>query len=372
MGLMSLLMLLPYAGLMIVLVNNSTRQNKHTAAKASDVFTRFSIIIPFRNEANNIERLLSALKQQKYPQSAFELIFINDQSTDHGPELLLELLDNCPLDAQLSHTYGTSLSPKKTAITLGISLICHPWIITIDADTTMGPNWLNAFNDLITGQQPDFIAGPVRLIGKHSLLFAIQNIEFSALQLLTQYSFQNNPILCNGANLAFKHDVFKALEGYKGNEHIASGDDVFLLRKVAQSQKYQAVYLSDDRGLVYTESTERWSALWHQRMRWASKTSAIRSWRLSAIALLILSTNLYLIFLFIMTISGMVSWPIMVTNFLFKLVFDLILLQRPKAQNPSMTTLLYILCGSLIYPPFIMTLALLSPRGRYVWKARRF
>ncbi len=37
--------------------------------------------------------------------------------------------------------------------------------------------------------------------------------------------------MCNGANLAFRKDVFNEVSGYKGNIQIASGDDEFLMRK---------------------------------------------------------------------------------------------------------------------------------------------
>ena len=372
MGLITVMCIMPYATLMLLLVAHDRKQKKSTPVPTADLKAKFSIIVPMRNEAKNLLALWDGLNQQNYPIDHFEVIFVNDQSTDDGPIILSALLTKSQLDAQLLHTYGTSFSPKKQALVQGINQSRYPWIITLDADTTMGRDWLNAYNDLIATQSPDFIAGPVALTGGHDLLFDLQDAEFSALQLVTHYTFQNDPVLCNGANLAFKSSVFEALNGYKGNEHIASGDDVFLLRKVALHPTYRAVFMNDDRGLVWTKGAETWRKLWFQRMRWASKTRAIGSWRLSAIAILVLSTNVGVLALFFAALLGLASWTIFMVTVSVKIVVDFLTWRQKQQQRSCLVMVINTTLGALTYPLLTLFLGALSYRGRYTWKDRQF
>src|SRR6476620_10975048 len=43
---------------------------------------RFSIVVPFRNEAKNLPALLESLSNLKYPTTHFEVILVDDESTD--------------------------------------------------------------------------------------------------------------------------------------------------------------------------------------------------------------------------------------------------------------------------------------------------
>src|SRR6478609_6598721 len=100
--------------------------------------TKFSVIIPARNEAATIEACLSTVLLQNYPSELFEVIVINDHSTDQTENIirnlqqghrnlqllnLVDLLDGSPLNAY-----------KKKAIELAIAQSNGEWIITTDAD----------------------------------------------------------------------------------------------------------------------------------------------------------------------------------------------------------------------------------------------
>ena len=50
--------------------------------------TRFSIIIPFRNEAENLPNLLKTIAELNYPSELFEIIFVNDASDDHSETII--------------------------------------------------------------------------------------------------------------------------------------------------------------------------------------------------------------------------------------------------------------------------------------------
>ena len=106
--------------------------------------TRFTIIIAFRNEVKNLESLIESLQELNYPKSLFEVILINDNSTDNSEELAIRLLNCTQLDFHIYNNVTKSKSPKKDAITLGIKHAKYQWIITTDADCIVPSNWLKS------------------------------------------------------------------------------------------------------------------------------------------------------------------------------------------------------------------------------------
>jgi hypothetical protein len=59
------------------------------------------------------------------------------------------------------------------------------------------------------------------------------------------------PNMCNGANIAYPKAVFEEVNGFDGNEHIASGDDEFLMHKIAEKYPNQIVFAHYQPNIVY-------------------------------------------------------------------------------------------------------------------------
>ena len=104
-----------------------------------------------------------------------------------------------------------------------------------------------------------------------------QRLDFLSLQAATLGGFgQRHPFLCNGANLCYKKETFFNVNAFAGNHHIASGDDIFLLEKMIENKK-NIQYIASAEAMVFTHATKSWKALFLQRLRWASKTTASKS-----------------------------------------------------------------------------------------------
>src|SRR6478609_11438979 len=116
--------------------------------------TNFSIIVPFRNEAQNLPILLESFSKLNYPNDLFEVILVDDASEkEFRPERQRtgEALQNSdPSDSELAKHYRiqivknirTSNSPKKDAITTAMQHVKTDWVITTDADCVVLENWL--------------------------------------------------------------------------------------------------------------------------------------------------------------------------------------------------------------------------------------
>ena len=97
-----------------------------------------SVIIPARNEQRNIRRCIQALLSQTYPN--FEIIVVDDRSTDETPQILAELAEE---DARLQIIHGAELPPgwagKPHALVQGAAAAQGEWLCFMDADTFAEP-----------------------------------------------------------------------------------------------------------------------------------------------------------------------------------------------------------------------------------------
>ena len=246
--------------------------------------TTFSIVIPFRNEAENLQDLLKSLSNLEYPKGLFEVILVDDDSEDDSVEIIRKILDTKPLDCAqgdmviLTNKRATN-SPKKDAITTAITVAKHNWIITTDADCTFPKTWLKTFDAFIKNNDPRMIIAPVTYTINNSFLEQFQLLDFLSLQGATIAGFGiNKPFLCNGANLAYKKEVFIRLHGFEGNTSIASGDDIFLLEKAINIIPKQVHYLMSKDSIVTTKPQSSFTTLIQQRVRWASKNHSLQQY----------------------------------------------------------------------------------------------
>ncbi|HMB99993.1 MAG TPA: glycosyltransferase, partial [Flavobacteriaceae bacterium] len=186
--------------------------------------TRFSIVIPFRNEALNLPNLLQSIIDLQYPRDLYEIIFVDDESTDNSKEIIDQVLDTkfsnenfTRTDIKIISNKRQTNSPKKDAITKAISIAKNDWIITTDADCILPKQWLNSFDEFIQKTNAKCIVAPVIYKTNNMLLEKFQLLSILSLQGSTIGGFGiGKPFLCNGANLAYTKKLFFDLDGFNG------------------------------------------------------------------------------------------------------------------------------------------------------------
>lgn len=251
--------------------------------------TRVTVIIPARNEEKNIDRLLSALRQQSYPAACTEIIVVDDHSTDatadivrQYPEVLLLQLKEDAIN-----------SYKKKAIEKGIAMATGTFIVTTDADCIPGPGWLQQLLAFKEEKKSVFIAAPVQFTHNHSVLQTFQALDFLVLQGITAAAVHKGVhSMCNGANMGYDKNAFTAVNGFAGIDHIASGDDMLLMHKITDRFPGQVHYLKSAGAIVHTAPMPTWKSFFNQRIRWASKATFYTDKRISAVLLLVYLFNL--------------------------------------------------------------------------------
>jgi len=341
--------------------------------KNSNKNHKFTIIIPFRNEAENISILTKSLQEVDYPNTHFEIIFVNDSSTDNSVPLLTEFIIKNN-HWKLIDNKRKSNSPKKDAIQTAVQQSNYDWIITTDADCELPKNWLASFNSFIElNKEVKMIAAPVTYKVNTAFLQQFQQMDFLSLIGTTIGSFGiNKAFMCNGANLCYNKQLFLDLNGFDGNNNIASGDDVFLLEKFIQQYPKQVKYLKTKEALVITKPENNFKDLVNQRIRWASKTNETKSLFGKIVGLLVLLMNIISLWSLFFGL-----WFTTYTNFLLLIIFlkwiiDFVLINKTYQFSEQKLSLSNYLLSSFFYPFFVIFVVVKSIFTKVVWKERVF
>ncbi|WP_163408965.1 glycosyltransferase family 2 protein [Flavobacterium ajazii] len=330
--------------------------------------TSFTIVVPFRNEKENLPILLESFSNLNYPKELFRVILVDDNSNEKFQ------ISHFTFHISQIDNIRVSNSPKKDAITTAMQHVKTDWVITTDADCIVPENWLLTFDNYIQIQENkiSMLAGAVTYQCINSFLEHFQQLDLTSLQGATIGSFGlNKGFMCNGANFAYRKSLFENLNGFEGNDKIASGDDVFLLQKAIENSQNEVHYLKADEAIVITKPTDNWQTLFHQRVRWAAKTSSYKSTFGKFLGLIVFFGNLSFVIGFFFLLLGIWSYPLFVLFAFFKFLIDFALLSvtnhfLTKARIKSF------LLSSLFYPFFSSAVALYSLFGSYEWKGRRF
>ena len=336
--------------------------------------TTFSIIIPFRNEAEHLPELLASLKHLNYPKYLFEVLCIDDDSNDNSVALISEFSEAHPeFEIRVLNNTRTSNSPKKDAITSAINSSQYHWIVTTDADCILPKYWLDSFDAFIQQKTKELIIAPVTYTGINSSLKRFQLLDFLSLMGATVGGFGiKKPFLCNGANLAYSKELFNTVNGFNGNDTIASGDDIFLLEKALKLNKNNVGYLKSQHAIVQTKPQPNWTNLIAQRKRWAAKTSSYNSLFGKLTGLIVLAMNGTLICTLTLTLLGLFNLRLFLYLFIIKSGIDFLLLFKTSQFFNQERYLKSYIISSIVYPFFSVYIAFISLFTTYKWKDRTF
>ncbi len=258
--------------------------------------TKISLIIPARNEAATIDRLIQAILAQQYPGELLEVLIINDHSTDDTGIIanryatMFDYIKCIDLSSHVTPEGSTSF--KKKAIATGIALSNGHLIVTTDADCWFGPQWLRTIALFHEDRKAAFVAAPVRIDSGKTVLSKFQALDFLTMQGITGAAVEGRlHSMCNGANLAYTREAYEAVNGFEGIDHLPSGDDMLLMHKINKKFPSRVFYLKSDAAIVDTAAQSSWRAFLQQRIRWASKSTDYEDKRIMAVLILVYFIN---------------------------------------------------------------------------------
>lgn len=325
-----------------------------------------TLLVPLRNELENLESLAIEIQKISYP--VLEILLVDDQSEDGTFSVLKEIVQEDPR-IKVLQSPGAG---KKTAIQFGVENAGAGLILCTDADCRFPEAWVEKMIAPFADPKIQMVNGPVISADQNTFFGRFQQIEWASILLMTQFFFGiKKPLMCSGANLAYRKSAFQEVKGYGQDLQYLSGDDEFLLKRtVAQFGKESCVYLPYSENLVFTKHQSRLLDLINQRVRWAGKWKAHGDWfHAFSAAISFLAQGVWL---------ASVLLPGLGTSGI--LVFSGVWAGKILAEKNSLGRILKALgvrlpftgfmTAGILHPFYVLLVAAGTFRGKFVWKGR--
>ncbi len=338
--------------------------------------TTVSVLIPARDEADNIENLLNDLNEQTFPIDLLEIIVIDDHSTDDTVTIVERFAaSHKHLTIKLLRLSDTTVQQayKKKAIEWAVHQANGHLIVTTDADCRLPKNWLCCLTAFYEKYNYKIIAAPVKYaFNPNSFIEQFQALDFISLIGITGASIHtriNN--MCNGANLCYEKKAFDEVNGYKGNDHLSSGDDLFLIHKLGAKYPNGVGFIKSNEACVITYPKATWQEFLAQRLRWSSKSTSYAERSITLILLLVYFTNLLLPIGLIACFIFPVFIPYFLTSLLVKSVADVLFLYQVTDFFGQRRLLKNILQIGVVHIFYIILVGALGQVSSFEWKGRK-
>jgi len=327
---------------------------------------KVSVVIAMRNEESEIIRLIAELKKQIYPTDKLEFILVNDHSNDSTLELLQQsTVDNLKIVNMPDGEVG-----KKNAIKKAVALAEGEIILATDADCSFSPTWGQTMASYFADSNIKLVSGPVGFHKQRGVFQSLQALEFASLIGSGAGAIGiDSAIFCNGANMAYRKDVFLQVNNFE-NDIAASGDDVFLLHSIKEKYPKTIAFAKDENAIVITEGAQSLKAFINQRKRWTAKSSSYKDFASIYVSYLVLFVNLAIVFLFAMQFFSQQYFELFILFYIAKFIADLFLLY-PVLRFFKRTDLIrWIFPFELFYSFYIVLIVVLSFTKSFEWKGR--
>jgi cellulose synthase/poly-beta-1,6-N-acetylglucosamine synthase-like glycosyltransferase len=329
-----------------------------------------SVVIAARNEQATINECLQSVLKQDYPENRMEIILVNDRSTDNSASIAEDIAARDPRLTVMNVTDGevNGQSRKPVALAKGIHIAKGEIILTTDGDCTVTSNWIHSMVSSF-GEKTVFVAGPVQEVASARLISKLSQLEFLGLVGISAGLIANgNPIICNGANIAFRRKSFEDVGGF-GDSGFCD-DDVLMQRM--KSRRIGEIRYSVEKGsVVSTQAPDSFSTFWKQRIRWASKRGHYEDRRI-----LLKLVGLYCAFV-LLFILGIVSFfsPGLFIPFLvllgIKLFVDFSALRASGNMFGVQVHPLYFGIAQILHVPYIVAAAFAGQFSSLEWKGQQ-
>lgn len=361
---MSVILLLSVCSVFIAVINGiliSLFLKKRNYENNKDRYVNFSIVIAFKDEAKNLSALFSSLEKLKYPKTQFEVILVDDGSTDNSLQLAIEFSKNCS-NCKVINAKNKRYPGKKGALDFGISQARNNFIMITDADCKPSADWLASYSEYFNlGFDVLFGLAPFKQNeGFINKLSCFENLRSSILTI--SLAELNLPYSAAARNFGFTISAYNKLGGFSNTLETLSGDDDLFLREAIKN-KLKIGVVKDENAIVWSDSKSNLKDYLNQKAR-HTKTSffylphhklILGFWHslniLLVLSLLLISINLFII-----------------VPFFIKIISDIIVVRVAQKKLKYRFNLFEIIFFQIVYEIFLVINFLFALRKDISWK----
>ena len=361
-----LLLNLAYVTLLTVFTM-AFRKGTGETLKAPATLPFVSVVIPVRNEAQNLPALLSSLQQQDYPSTAVEWIFVDDHSEDDTAELL-----SGAGDFRIKYLQQEiNVAGKKAALTQGIRMAAGKWILTTDADCVLPKEWIRSMVFKAETEAAVMVCGMVAIEQTGGWKTAFQAMETGVLQVSGAGSLRTgHPLLNTGTSLCFLKSVWLETGGYNAHQHLASGDDTFLMLQLHHRYPGKVIPMIRPEAIAITKAADSWKEILSQRIRWNNKVKHYPAGSIYMTGIIVVGSGIGWILSAFISVAGWPPVSVFLIIYLLRLFAETTVLHVWKKVTGQSFSPSDVLGMSAFYPFFTLFSFIIRPFMKTAWKGR--
>ncbi len=238
-----------------------------------------SVIVPARNEEHNLPTCLASLAATEWPSDRWEVLVVNDRSTDATARIIDEWAARYswlkPLHRTDADAVG-NLRGKPGALEAGIASASGSLLLFTDADCTLPPTWVASMVSAFDTDAVGMVCATT-VIRTVSIPSAMQDVEWTLAHALARAGLNNGvPLGCFGNNMAIRSSTYASVGGYAGIPFSVTEDLALLLAVHGTGATVR--YLCDPSSTIETLPCASMGEYVRQRKRWAIGGTAL-GWR---------------------------------------------------------------------------------------------
>jgi len=339
------------------------KRNREQVQISSNLFV--SVVIAARNEETNLPDCLESVAIQTYPASLYEIIVINDGSTDGTEAICNDFIKRYPNIKLIHAKDDTIIRGKANALAQGIEAATGDIILITDADCTVPKTWVEQ-----TAIRYDSDIG---LIGGFTLQKAatpfegMQSLDWTfILGMAAATAGLGYPLGSIGNNLSFRRSAYDQVGGYRKLKFSVT-EDYTVVQAIVASHKWKYLYPIDLKHLVESKSCPNFQSLIRQKHRWGKGGLDMKP---AGLAIMVIGFLMHLSPFVMLFWGGVVQAA---TALMIKFIADYIFLYQILRQLDRKEDLRWFYWFEIYFIIYVLLLPfLVSFGGKVKWKGREF
>ncbi len=248
---------------------------------------RVAVLVAMRNEEKYIADCLKSLSEQTYPAELYDVLVLNDSSTDASPriaEQFSEKFDQIKV-VDITSSYA-NLKGKMNVLAQGLKQVEHDIVLITDADCVVPKTWIenmvHYFGDnigLVGSFTSLFPFGNLKISKINRSLFArVQALDWAFLQTMNVFnSNAGKPISILGNNFGFRLKAYQQVGGFE-QIGFSVTEDFALMEAIRCQTDWKIIHIIDPRTAIYSHPLPNFKSFFHQRLRWVHGGKSMRPW----------------------------------------------------------------------------------------------
>lgn len=331
-------------------------------------YPKVSLLIPFRNEITNIEVIFKAVSLLN--PAPHEVIWIDDHSDDNSFDLLNENIIKLCRPAQMKLIKNKGFG-KKDAVSTAIEASKGDWILTTDADCHLPADWLLGIFPHLNSSSIKFFSGPVFINSSKGFFNAFQQLDWAGIALLSNAGvLLGKPLMASAANMGYRREAFKSINGYQTNDSVLSGDDEFLLKAVVKAYGPESI-VYNKKLFVKTNAHRTWRELFEQRARWISKWKSHGSLSHALTSIISLLLQVFFLSTFVLLFFGQLGVLLFTAIWTLKILSEWAILSKVLKYFSLEVRWMFYPLASIAYPFYVLGCIFRLTKGGILWKGRK-